>query len=66
MRITEDSFVEDCPGQDLQVPEGSRDAPAARTCLGGSLDNAIVLGETGVLNNALGSRTSSSATRSWM
>ena len=32
--------------------------------LGGSLENAIVLGETGVLNNRCGSRTSSSATRS--
>ena len=32
--------------------------------LGGSLDNAIVLGETGVLNSACASRTSSSATRS--
>ena len=32
--------------------------------LGGSLENAVVIGETGVLNNSCASTTSSSATRS--
>jgi UDP-3-O-[3-hydroxymyristoyl] N-acetylglucosamine deacetylase len=41
------------PGPHVHVPEGSRNAAAAGLALGGSLENAIVVGDTGVLNNAL-------------
>src|SRR3982750_642823 len=53
MRITEDSFVEEVASARtfgfLKEVEMLRQRGLA---LGGSLDNAIVLGETGVLNNA--------------
>src|SRR5690349_18280949 len=54
LRITEDSFVEEvapaCTFTFLKDVEMLRQNGLA---LGGSLENAIVLGETGVLNNAL-------------
>jgi UDP-3-O-[3-hydroxymyristoyl] N-acetylglucosamine deacetylase len=54
LRITEDSFIEEiAPARTfgfLKEVEWLRQRGMA---LGGSLENAIVLGETGVLNNAL-------------
>jgi UDP-3-O-[3-hydroxymyristoyl] N-acetylglucosamine deacetylase len=54
MRITEDSFVEDiAPARTFGFLKEVEMLRQRGLALGGSLDNAIVLGETGVLNNAL-------------
>jgi UDP-3-O-[3-hydroxymyristoyl] N-acetylglucosamine deacetylase len=54
MRITEDSFVEDiAPARTFGFQKDVEMLRQRGLALGGSLDNAIVLGETGVLNNAL-------------
>jgi UDP-3-O-[3-hydroxymyristoyl] N-acetylglucosamine deacetylase len=54
MRITEDVFVEDiAPARTFGFLKEVEMLRQRGLALGGSLDNAIVLGETGVLNNAL-------------
>src|SRR4026209_2062915 len=54
MRITEESFVEDiAPARTFGFLKEVETLRQRGLALGGSLDNAIVLGETGVLNNAL-------------
>jgi UDP-3-O-[3-hydroxymyristoyl] N-acetylglucosamine deacetylase len=54
MRITEDSYVEDiAPARTFGFLKEVEMLRQRGLALGGSLDNAIVLGETGVLNNAL-------------
>ncbi|MFN7917275.1 MAG: UDP-3-O-acyl-N-acetylglucosamine deacetylase [Vicinamibacterales bacterium] len=52
--ITEDSFIEDiAPARTFTFLKDVEMLRQNGLALGGSLDNAIVLGETGVLNNAL-------------
>ena len=54
MRISEESFVEDiAPARTFGFLKEVEMLRQRGLALGGSLDNAIVLGETGVLNNAL-------------
>jgi UDP-3-O-[3-hydroxymyristoyl] N-acetylglucosamine deacetylase len=54
MRITEEIFVEDiAPARTFGFLKEVEMLRQRGLALGGSLDNAIVLGETGVLNNAL-------------
>ena len=54
MRITEESFVEEiAPARTFGFLKEVEMLRQRGLALGGSLDNAIVLGETGVLNNAL-------------
>jgi UDP-3-O-[3-hydroxymyristoyl] N-acetylglucosamine deacetylase len=54
MRITEDTFVEDiAPARTFGFLKEVEMLRQRGLALGGSLDNAIVLGDTGVLNNAL-------------
>jgi UDP-3-O-[3-hydroxymyristoyl] N-acetylglucosamine deacetylase len=54
MRITEESFIEDiAPARTFGFLKEVEMLRQRGLALGGSLDNAIVLGETGVLNNAL-------------
>ena len=54
MRITEDTFVEEiAPARTFGFLKEVEMLRQRGLALGGSLDNAIVLGETGVLNNAL-------------
>jgi UDP-3-O-[3-hydroxymyristoyl] N-acetylglucosamine deacetylase len=54
MKITEESFVEDiAPARTFGFLKEVEMLRQRGLALGGSLDNAIVLGETGVLNNAL-------------
>jgi UDP-3-O-[3-hydroxymyristoyl] N-acetylglucosamine deacetylase len=54
MRITEETFVEDiAPARTFGFLKEVETLRQRGLALGGSLDNAIVLGETGVLNNAL-------------
>jgi UDP-3-O-[3-hydroxymyristoyl] N-acetylglucosamine deacetylase len=54
MRITEDSFVEDiAPARTFGFQKDVEMLRQRGLALGGSLENAIVLGETGVLNSAL-------------
>jgi UDP-3-O-[3-hydroxymyristoyl] N-acetylglucosamine deacetylase len=54
VRITEDSFVEEvAPARTFTFLKDVEMLRQNGLALGGSLDNAIVLGETGVLNNAL-------------
>src|SRR4051795_8002150 len=54
LRITEDSFIEDiAPARTFTFLKDVEMLRQNGLALGGSLDNAIVLGETGVLNNAL-------------
>src|SRR6266550_8512795 len=54
MRITEESFVEEiAPARTFTFLKDVEMLRQNGLALGGSLDNAIVLGETGVLNNAL-------------
>ncbi len=54
MRITEESFVEDiAPARTFGFLKEVEMLRQRGLALGGSLDNAIVLGESGVLNNAL-------------
>jgi UDP-3-O-[3-hydroxymyristoyl] N-acetylglucosamine deacetylase len=54
LRITEESFVEEvAPARTFTFLKDVERLRQNGLALGGSLDNAIVLGETGVLNNAL-------------
>ena len=54
LRITEESFVEDvAPARTFTFLKDVEQLRQNGLALGGSLENAIVLGETGVLNNAL-------------
>jgi len=54
MKITEETFVEDiAPARTFGFLKEVEMLRQRGLALGGSLDNAIVLGETGVLNNAL-------------
>ena len=54
LRITEDTFIEDvAPARTFTFLKDAEMLRQNGLALGGSLDNAIVLGETGVLNNAL-------------
>ena len=54
MRITQESFVEEiAPARTFGFLKEVEILRQRGLALGGSLDNAIVLGETGVLNNAL-------------
>jgi UDP-3-O-[3-hydroxymyristoyl] N-acetylglucosamine deacetylase len=54
MRISEDSFIEEiAPARTFGFLKEVEMLRQRGLALGGSLDNAIVLGETGVLNNAL-------------
>src|SRR5687767_1014643 len=54
MKITEESFVEDiAPARTFGFLKEVEMLRQRGLALGGSLDNAIVLGESGVLNNAL-------------
>ena len=54
LRITEESFVEDvAPARTFTFLKDVEMLRQNGFALGGSLENAIVLGETGVLNNAL-------------
>ena len=54
MRITEESFVEEiAPARTFGFLKEVEMLRQRGLALGGSLDNAIVLGETGVLNNTL-------------
>jgi UDP-3-O-[3-hydroxymyristoyl] N-acetylglucosamine deacetylase len=54
IRITEESFIEDiAPARTFTFLKDVEMLRQNGLALGGSLDNAIVLGETGVLNNAL-------------
>ena len=64
MRITEETFIEEiAPARTFGFLKEVEMLRQSGLALGGSLDNAIVLGETGVLNKRCASRTSSSATR---
>ena len=52
--MTEDSFIEDiAPARTFGFLSEVEQLRQKGLALGGSLDNAIVLGETGVLNNVL-------------
>ena len=54
VRVTEESFVEEiAPARTFTFLKEVEMLRQRGLALGGSLDNAIVLGETGVLNNAL-------------
>jgi UDP-3-O-[3-hydroxymyristoyl] N-acetylglucosamine deacetylase len=54
LRITEESFIEEiAPARTFTFLKDVENHRQKGLALGGSLDNAIVLGETGVLNNAL-------------
>jgi UDP-3-O-[3-hydroxymyristoyl] N-acetylglucosamine deacetylase len=54
MKITEESFVEDiAPARTFGFLKEVEMLRQRGLALGGSLDNAVVLGETGVLNHAL-------------
>ena len=54
MRVTEESFIEEiAPARTFGFLKEVEMLRQRGLALGGSLDNAIVLGETGVLNNAL-------------
>jgi UDP-3-O-[3-hydroxymyristoyl] N-acetylglucosamine deacetylase len=54
LRITEDSFVEElAPARTFTFLKDVEMMRQNGLALGGSLENAIVLGETGILNNAL-------------
>jgi UDP-3-O-[3-hydroxymyristoyl] N-acetylglucosamine deacetylase len=54
LRITEDSFIDEiAPARTFTFLKDVERLRQNGLALGGSLDNAIVLGETGVLNNAL-------------
>jgi UDP-3-O-[3-hydroxymyristoyl] N-acetylglucosamine deacetylase len=54
MRITEDSFVEDiAPARTFGFLKEVEMLRQQGLALGGSLENAVVIGDTGVLNNAL-------------
>ena len=54
MRITDETFVEEiAPARTFGFLKEVEMLRQRGLALGGSLDNAIVLGETGVLNNAL-------------
>jgi UDP-3-O-[3-hydroxymyristoyl] N-acetylglucosamine deacetylase len=54
LRITEESFIEEiAPARTFTFLKDVENHRQNGLALGGSLDNAIVLGETGVLNNAL-------------
>src|SRR6187431_2392450 len=54
IRITEESFIEDvAPARTFTFLKDVEMMRQNGLALGGSLENAIVLGETGVLNNAL-------------
>ena len=54
LRVTEETFVEDiAPARTFTFLKDVEMLRQNGLALGGSLDNAIVLGETGVLNNAL-------------
>jgi len=54
LRITEHSFVEEiAPARTFTFLKDVEMMRQNGLALGGSLDNAIVLGETGILNNAL-------------
>jgi UDP-3-O-[3-hydroxymyristoyl] N-acetylglucosamine deacetylase len=54
LRITEESFIEDvAPARTFTFLKDVEMLRQNGLALGGSLENAIVLGETGVLNNAL-------------
>jgi UDP-3-O-[3-hydroxymyristoyl] N-acetylglucosamine deacetylase len=54
LRITEESFIEEiAPARTFTFLKDVEMLRQNRLALGGSLENAIVLGETGVLNNAL-------------
>jgi UDP-3-O-[3-hydroxymyristoyl] N-acetylglucosamine deacetylase len=54
LRVTEESFVEDiAPARTFTLLKEVELLRQKGLALGGSLDNAVVLGETGVLNNAL-------------
>ncbi|HSC29036.1 MAG TPA: UDP-3-O-acyl-N-acetylglucosamine deacetylase [Vicinamibacterales bacterium] len=54
MKVTEESFVEEiAPARTFGFLKEVEMLRQRGLALGGSLDNAIVLGETGVLNNAL-------------
>jgi UDP-3-O-[3-hydroxymyristoyl] N-acetylglucosamine deacetylase len=54
IRITEDTFIEDiAPARTFTFLKDVEMLRQNGLALGGSLENAIVLGETGVLNNAL-------------
>src|SRR5947207_495026 len=54
LRITEDSFVEQvAPARTFTFLKDVEMLRQSGLALGGSLENAVVLGETGVLNNAL-------------
>ena len=54
VRLTEESFVEDiAPARTFGFLEDVEMMRQQGLALGGSLENAIVIGETGVLNNAL-------------
>jgi len=54
LRITEDSFVEQvAPARTFTFLKAVEMLRQSGLALGGSLENAVVLGETGVLNNAL-------------
>jgi UDP-3-O-[3-hydroxymyristoyl] N-acetylglucosamine deacetylase len=54
MKITEETFVEEiAPARTFGFLKEVETMRQRGLALGGSLDNAIVLGETGVLNNAL-------------
>ena len=53
-RVTEDSFIEEiAPARTFGFLNEVEQLRKKGLALGGSLDNAIVLGETGVLNNSL-------------
>jgi UDP-3-O-[3-hydroxymyristoyl] N-acetylglucosamine deacetylase len=55
LRVTEDTFIEDiAPARTFTFLKDVEMLRQNGLALGGSLENAIVLGETGVLNNALG------------
>src|SRR5437763_7077559 len=54
LRITEESFVEQlAPARTFTFLKDVEMLRQSGLALGGSLENAVVLGETGVLNNAL-------------
>jgi UDP-3-O-[3-hydroxymyristoyl] N-acetylglucosamine deacetylase len=54
LRITEESFIEEvAPARTFTFLKDVEMLRQNGLALGGSLENAIVLGETGVLNNAL-------------
>ena len=54
IRLTEESFIEDiAPARTFGFLEDVEMMRQQGLALGGSLENAIVIGETGVLNNAL-------------